>query len=175
MNKLLFFLSSIFLFISCASFRDFENNENLKILTKENLELLNGSYANTRRIPPLNDYEDIFSDKRRKAEVIGEYYSLVKVIDDKRIKVDVYKGDTIKNTFKLRGKIKNGYFELRRKYFLLPAIIVTGYSSAKFRIGILKDNTLVTDSKKISFGLGYFVYPYGEVIKNVNIKHKRID
>ncbi len=175
MNRLLFFSSSIFLFISCASFRDFENNENLNTLTKENLELLNGSYANTRRIPPINDYEDIFSDNRRKQEVIGEYYSLVTVIDHKKIKVDVCKGDTIKNTFKLRGSIKKGYFELRRKYFFLPAILVTGYSSSKFRIGILKDSTLVTDSKNISFGLVYFVYPYGEVSERVNIEHKRID
>lgn len=175
MNRLLFFLSSIILFISCASFRDFENKENLKILTKENLELLNGSYANTSRIPTINDYEDIFSDKRRKEEVIGEYYSLVKVIDHKSIRVDICKGDTIKNTFKLRGKIKNGYFELRRKYFFLPAILVTGYSSAKFRIGVLKDNTLVTDSKNISFGLVYFVYPYSEVTEKADVKHKRID
>jgi len=153
------------------------------MLSEENLTLLDGSYR--RYSEHQNEgslqgdlYWNLFSDLLLyllsiSYEVGGDSIFIeLKVINKNKIFVshkisnDTYASKTMK------GKIKDGYFEFRRKYLFIPMVIVNLYRTSKFRIGISKDYYLITDFKQLSLGTTYLIIPFSEKKNENNIIFK---
>jgi len=57
----------------------------------------------------------------------------------------------------------------------IPAITFNTFYSSKFRIGYLKDDNLITDFKKVEFGIYYFLVPFSNNKEINNLIHKKVD
>src|SRR5690606_22996585 len=97
------------------------------------------------------------------------------VVNSKKVEVTILKDDSILKSYKMRGKIKNGYFEGRRKYLFVPTIYLNVFRTRKFRFGILENNNLITDFKEVAFGTGFVVIPFYDKTLNSNVEYKKID
>lgn len=178
---------------SCSCFTKSVDNNNGITLTASNLTLLNGKYErkstiisnnslNSLNVKDLhwnffaNSYSYIFSNNSRGLNVKDSTQFIeIKVINKNKILVShINMGDTLISKT-MKGKIKRGYFEIKRKYLFIPTVVVNLYSDSKFRITLSNDNNLLTDFKQISFGTTYFIFPFYERIKGKNVIFKRIE
>ncbi len=64
--------------------------------------------------------------------------------------LDLAENSGIIKTKKIKGKLKNGYFELKRNHLLIPIIFTNLYRNRKFRLGLLNNGNLITDYNEIS-------------------------
>ena len=73
-----------------------------------------------------------------------EKYIQIEFINSHKAKISFYHNDKFIFTKKIRGKIKNGYFYLRPKAFVIPLIpLIFGYSFQRTRIGKSRDNLII--------------------------------
>ncbi|MFV0304163.1 MAG: hypothetical protein ACK5IC_01615 [Moheibacter sp.] len=173
-KNLMTFLLPLLIINSCTTFRDIETEREIIILTKNNLELLNGKYNNQNYIPPISAVRKTFSSNNNGVGgAIGEHFIELQVLSPKKINANIWIENSVVKTFKLRGKIKNGYFELRRKNFVFPLIYVNIFQNSKFRIGILKNMNIITDYREIEFGTVYFLSPFSNNYETLNSVHPR--
>jgi hypothetical protein len=161
--KSIFFLLIISVLTSCATLKSDKLVDKQIELTKENLILLNGRYSRK----PVNQSEkwkgDLFFNFYTRGYNVGADSLCavkLKVIDEKHLSVTIMKNDSIIKSRVLKGKIKNGYFEMNRRVFFIPALYLNVFRTTKFRIGFLDNNNLTTDFKEISWGTGFFIIPF---------------
>ena len=181
--KLLPYLCLLLLISSCATFKSNEVLKNKIELTKENLHLVNGTYENNESEGAgYLDYfwGSFFKNKESKFIYHMEleenpcYYITLKVIDKKKIYATLYVNETLIKSYIIEGRIKNGYFEQNRKVYIIPAILLNQYHSSKFRIGLLKNNNVITDSKKIEFSNYYFFGFTDDNYSYYNLEHEKM-
>ena len=172
--KIIFVFSCTIFLSSCSCLKTTVDNNNGITLTESNLTLLNGKYE--RLSAQSNDNSgDLYWTFFDRGHCMGSGFFELKVINKNKISVSYIEGnDTIKSKNK-KGKIKNGYFEFRRKYFFIPGIFVNLYRDSKFRIKPSNDNDLLTDYKQISFGTSMFIIPFYEKLKENNMIFKQIE
>ena len=177
MKNLLFLFSTVIVFSSCSSLRKCHKNPDLIEITETNYELLNGTYTDdsfqNKDSIKGNLHWDFF-DRGYNNVNLTEHIKLT-MINEKTIRVNYYDGDSIVRTKEFNGKIKDGYFNLKRKYFIMPALYVNAFRNRKFRIGILSNNNLITDYHQILFGTVFFLYPVGENVKEYDVEFERIN
>ena len=179
------FLLIIFL-TSCSCLKKNVENNGI-ILTESNLTLLNGKYErkSTQTLTDSISVGDLYSNFYANSYIFGEAKGLnhksdtdffeLKVINKNKILVSYIDGnDTIRSEI-VKGKIRNGYFELKRKYLFLPIILANVYSDSKFRIKPSHSGDLITDYKRIDFGTFYFVIPFYFKEEKYNTIFKRIE
>lgn len=188
MKKIISILLLTMLFTSCSCLKKSIDSNGI-ILNESNLTLLNGKYE--RKLEQLNEnsssigdldwiffsnsYSNIFKeDKGLNLNSNTDFFEL-KVIDKNKILVSYIDGnDTIRSKIR-KGKIKNGYFEFKRKHLFLPFILTNFYRDSKFRIKLSHNGDLVTDYNQISFGTVYFIIPFYDKEKEYNLIFKRVD
>jgi len=151
-------------------------NSDSVVLTASNLTLLDGKYERFSKQQGTNagDLYWAFFDRGYNHRGNTEFFEL-KVINKNKLKVlyiDEY--ETIKDKI-MKGEIKNGYFEFKRKYLFIPAVYVNLYRDSKFRIRLTKDNNLLADYNQISFGTFVVIVPFYENEKANNMIFKRIE
>ncbi len=184
-HKIILYLCIILLNYSCATLKGSEIVNNKVELTKENLNLINGNYKiNEKEYPSYLNYflGSFFTNKesilvykiKKKTDVKPLFFMTLSVLNKNKIKAELKINDSILKTYTIKGKIKNGYFEQNRKGYILPALLFNEYHSYKFRIGLLNNGNIMTDSKKVNFGTVYFFSPFNDSGSNYNVKHIKI-
>ncbi len=168
----------ISIFTSCASLKSDKFVDGQIELTKQNLTLINGKYARN----PVNQSEnwkgDLFWNFYTRGYNVGADSLCaveLKVIDEKHLDVTLMKNDSIIKSKVLKGKIKNGYFEMKRRVFFVPALYLNVFRTTKFRIGLLENENLTTDYKQVAFGTGFFVIPFFNKEKEFDFEFGKID
>jgi hypothetical protein len=169
------------LIFSCSCLQQFSNNENRIYLSELNLNLLNGKYEVTSLKNKDSVNGDLFYNLYYNTYNAFKYdinnpKGLIElnVISKNKIETKYIVKDKIMKIKILKGKIKNGYFVFRRKYCFMPFIFVNLFRNNMFRIGFLNNGNLITDYNQISFGTGYFIFPFYENIKEYDIEFNRI-
>jgi hypothetical protein len=172
--KLIRFILILFLFSSCSTLKKSIKPESFIELTPTNIELINGRYeVNSTDSLNNNDLHWIIFDSGYNRKDSIESIEL-KVINNKKILITHYDGDSIVESKIFHGKIKDGYFQFRRKYLVIPILFVNLYRNRILRIGILKNSDLITDYNQISLGTFYFIFPFYSNKRNNNFEFKRI-
>jgi len=169
---------------SCASFRENSANKNLIELSTENISLINGVYLNNtdKKVLPsdyfwganykMKEYESVY---KLVYEKNYPYYIKLKALNDRQIEITIIVDDKILKSYTINGKLKNGYFEQNRKMYIIPALIINVYHSSKFRIGLLNNGNLVTDYRKIEFGIVLTPpFYFNNTENSQNIEHKKL-
>ncbi|ADV48738.1 hypothetical protein Celal_1425 [Cellulophaga algicola DSM 14237] len=179
-NKMMLYGYILILISSCATLKKNEMAEHQIELTNENLHLINGTYENNEHMrPPYLDYFWGSYLKAKEFKILSKevteeknpYLITLKVVNKKKINATVKIKDRILKTYTIRGRIKNGYFEQNRKMYILPALLINEYHSSKFRIGLLENDKVITDYRKIEFGTVYFFQPYTNTASDYNQTH----
>jgi len=176
--KPLNFLLLISILTSCATLKPDKYVDGQIELTKENLNLLNGKYSRN----PVNQSEkwkgDLFWNFYTRGYNVGADSLCaikLKVIDEKHLDVTIMKNDSIIKSKVLKGKIKNGYFEMKRRVFFIPTIYLNVFRTTKFRIGLLENENLTTDYKQIAWGTGFVIIPFFDKEKYPDFEYGKLN
>lgn len=165
----------VFTLSSCAALKPASKVKETIPLTKDNLSMLDGSYeilstdSSKITLDAGLTFDRYYIDRGNiKNRVI------LKIIDEKQILITIYDGSSTVRKKKVRGKIRNGYFECsltRLKTFWLA---FNSYGRQKNRIGILKNGDLTLDVKYKIFGF-VVIFPSAFAGKeNYNLVFRRI-
>ncbi|RZS93985.1 hypothetical protein EV197_2567 [Aquimarina brevivitae] len=168
----------ISIFTACASLKSDPFVDGQMELTKHNLYALNGKYT---RNP-------VHHTKTHKGDLFWNFYTrgynvgadslcavALKVIDEKQLNVTIMKKDSLIKSRILKGKLKNGYFEMKRRVLFIPSIFLNVFRTSKFRIGLLENGNLTTDFKQIAWGTGFVIIPFYNKKKEFNVEYAKID
>jgi hypothetical protein len=152
---------------SCASFQSAKFQLQQIGINKQNYHLLNGRYSRQiiKKDAHPNNGDDLFWNffqKGRHHMIKDENICSVQLLalNPKRLKVTYLKNDTIIISRIMKGRIKNGYFELNRNYLILPTIIFNICRTIKFRVGVLENGNLTADYREVAFGTGFVIIPF---------------
>jgi hypothetical protein len=168
--------------ISCSSFRKIEDTKDKISLTKENINLIDGLYLNNTDVEvlPMNyfwgknykmkEYESVY---KLVYEQKKPYFINLKALNEKQIQVTIFVDNQILKSYILKGKLNNGYFEQKRKIYMIPMIIFNVYHNSKFRIGKLKNNNLITDYDQKEYSHYAFSFK-NNCEKLENIEHFKV-
>ncbi len=176
--KHLYFFLAIFTLTSCATLKSDKLVDGQVELTKENLNLLNGKYSRN----PVNQSEkwkgDLFWNFFTRGYNVGadSLCSVkIRVVDERNLDVTLLKNDSIIKSKVIKGKLKNGYFEMKRRIFFIPAIYLNIFRTTKFRIGLLENQSLTTDYIQIALGTGFVIIPFFEKEEEPDFEYKKLD
>ena len=168
----------ISIFTSCASLKSDKFVDGQIELTKQNLTSINGKYTRN----PVNQSEkwkgDLFWNFYTRGFNVGADSLCaveLNIIDERRLNVTIMKNDSIIKSKVLKGKIKNGYFEMKRRVFFIPTIYLNVFRTTKFRIGLLENNNLTTDYKQVSWGTGFVIIPFINNEKEPDFEYKKLN
>ncbi len=147
--RYLYFLLLLFLG-SCAPFNHAPGHSELNSLTEENLSSLNGEYSifSTDTTYRTLEYSLMMTSNFNmlKHPEEGDYIG-IKYLGDNTIEANLFVGDSLAQTEKLKGRIKNGYFYLKPMRSVSPFyLLLNGYTSQRTRIGLLENNNLILDN-----------------------------
>lgn len=181
--KILYIIILIYGFnISCSSFSKIEDNKDKIYLTNENINLIDGVYLNNTEVEvlPMNyfwgknykmkEYESVY---KLVFEQKKPYFIKLKALNEKQIQVTIFVDNQILKSFILKGKLNNGYFEQKRKIYIIPMMIFNVYHNSKFRIGKLKNNNLITDYNQKEYT--HYAFTFINNCKNLEkIEHFKV-
>ncbi|MDH7462972.1 hypothetical protein QEG73_16875 [Chitinophagaceae bacterium 26-R-25] len=169
------FLCQTLLLFSCACLTKTVDNENRIPISSANLNDLNGTFKNNSRIGKDSIkgvlYSDIFDFGYNPKDSINFFE--FKAVASNKLLVTYWDNNQIKKQKTFTGKFDNGYFVFKRKYLVIPAVMVNLYRNRKFRVGLLKNGNLITDYKQISLGSFYVILPYFDKHKEYNIEFEK--
>ena len=176
MKHFIFILLLALFSSSCSCLKKNFDSRNSIALTEANLILLDGKYErlSTQQGKNAGDLYWDFFDKGYNSRGNTEFFEL-KVLNKHKLSVLYIDGNEIVKDKIVKGKIKSGYFELKRKYLFIPMIFVNLYRDSKFRIRLTNDMNLLADYKQISFGTIVFLVPFYEKEQETNIIFQRIE
>ena len=107
----------------------------------------------------------------------NECFVELMMINTKSLLVTYIANERIIDSKIMKGRLKDGYFELRHNVFIVPAIFVNVCRTIKFRIGLLANGNLTADYREVVFGTGFIIIPVFDDIKTMDCvykKHKRL-
>lgn len=174
-------LSLLFILIlsisSCSTLRKAHRNEQIINLSSENRELINGRY-NVNSLINQDSVEgdlywNIFDRGYNKSNTVE--FIEIKAIDSNKILINHYDGDSIVKSKVFNGKYKNGYFQFKRRWLVIPGIFVNLYRNRMFRVGILVNGNIITDYNQISLGTVVFIWPFFENKREFNFEFEKMN
>ena len=136
-------MTSLLLLASCSSLRKSPKNEDRVILDESNFNLINGKYIMVSKKDRCVEFE----------------------VKDHKTLLMHYNGN---KTLKIKGKLKDGYFVLKRSDFFFPLVI-----NEKARICLLNNGTLIIDHNQIMEGTRYVIIPFYENENDYNIEFEK--
>ena len=146
-------------------------------LTKENLNLLIGNYSRKPVNQPEKWKGDLFWDFTTRGYNIGadSLCSVkIKVVNEKSLNITLMKNDSILKSKVVKGKLKNGYFEMKRRVFFIPTIYLNVFRTTKFRLGLLDNQSITTDYKQITWGTGFVIIPFFDKEEEPNFEYRKL-
>jgi hypothetical protein len=84
------------------------------------------------------------------------------------------KNDSILKSKVVKGKLKNGYFEMKRRVFFIPTIYLNVFRTTKFRLGLLDNQSITTDYKQITWGTGFVIIPFFDKEEEPNFEYRKL-
>jgi hypothetical protein len=179
MNKgsYLIFLCLSSVFFSCSGLRQVADAKDRIPLQKKNLADLNGKYNNEPK--PGKDsartdlYWNIFDIGYNAKDSIC--YIEIKATGPDKLNIALWDNNQIVKSKIFKGKIRSDYFVFKRRYLIIPAILVNLFRNRRFRIGLLPNGNIITDYNQISFGSFYVILPYIEKRKYYGIEFERVN
>ena len=166
---------------SCATMHPDKFQPQQTSIDYQNYYLLNGRFSRhglSKDSCKRND-EDLFWDLFRQ----GHHYMIndtndctveLLTLNPKQLKVTYLINDSVIDSRILNGRIKYGYFELRRSTLIIPAIIVNIFRTIKFRFGILENGNLTTDYREVAFGTAFLIIPVYYDEKREDLEFQKI-
>jgi len=172
---LLTFISLII--FSCSSLRNANDNQNKINLVDTNIISLAGRYEvsvkDTFREKNASLTWDIF-DRGYNPKSNHDFIE-IEIQSSRQIKVSYWDSLTLIKSKAFKGRLKNGYFNFKRRYLIAPTIVINLYRNRVLRIGLLPNKNLITDYHQISLGTFYLILPYLERKKEYAVEFKRIE
>lgn len=161
---------------SCSTLKHAVENQDRIPFSKTNLNLLNGKF---NVYPGLRDStkEDLYwavFDVGYNPKYKPNFIEL-KSIGTNKLSVTYWDGTQRVKSKIFKGKIKDGYFVFRRRYMIIPAIVVNLYRNRIFRIGLLPNGSLITDYDQFSLATFYIVLPALEHRKYYGVEFERLN
>lgn len=164
-RKTIPFLLLVSVISSCATLKSDKLVGGQIPLTKDNLVLINGDFSRASINQPNKHNGDLFWNFNNKGYNVGPdslCFVRIKVVNEKRLDVTLLNDDGVIKSKILKGRLKNGYFEMNRRSFIVPGIFLNVCRTTKFRIGLLNNKNLTTDYKEIAWGTGFVIIPFFE-------------
>jgi hypothetical protein len=161
--KLIFLLSTV-LFTSCASIKNYEENDLKKITNVKEIE---GEYENKSSENENLKHKNIKSyiDFRNKIKDTTEIRSVkINILSDNKIQFLFITENGTENNYESKYKLtKNGLILLKNKNFRLTGLglpyIFGGYQINKTELGLTKQNQLILNGVKVDEGAILIVLP----------------
>lgn len=151
MKKIFFYLCFVLTIVNCAGFKNVDN-DNAR-LTKNNLSCIDGNYSNyplDGQLGYIDGLTDVF-DRNTNMFIFKHKYDTrevnlrLKIINEKRLNVKIYKKEKLLFDKDLRVKLKNdGFLYLKEKRFMLEGIplVLGGWNFQKSRLTVDENNNL---------------------------------
>lgn len=177
LRNFLYGICILFTVSACATLKTSPISEHRIKLSEDSLALLNGTYSRTSLTKFNTATGDLFWNFYTRGYAIESdslYAVTIEVLDATHINVSLFENDRMLRSKTLRGKLKNGYFEMRLRKFILPAVYLNCCRSTKFRIGLQENMHLITDYEQISWGTGFVLIPFYNKETAFNIEYERI-
>jgi len=159
------------LLVSCKSLTNLSPSSDITYITKDNFAILSGKYSNRQdtcfgtiehspnrpnnenNIPLISRLFMFHED----FDYLGQQSISLEVISPRSLAVSMYQNDTLLMTKTIRGNIRNGYFNVHRKVFLIPIVpLFIWFHNEKVRLSIA-NNQLILDHNLNSCGLFFIV------------------
>lgn len=176
---LFFLIAACIMNLSCATLKPDKFVDGQVRVTAGNLNLLEGKYSRSAVVEPEKGKSDLFWNFYAKGYNVGPdnlCSVTLEIINQDHLKVTLYKNDSIIKAKTLKGKVRNGYFEMNRRVLIIPVLFMNLVRTSKFRIGLLKEGDITTDYKDVSWGTVYFIIPFLERRKEIDAEYpKEID
>ena len=187
MKKYCFILLSI-LFFSCGVFED--RNGNFQKIDITNVNMLNGTYsvfANNKlktEYPYFDNANEKFYRKYGRGEkdtisfdtISGGKFKL-KIIDNKKLKIDFIKNEKVIKSQTLKYKFKNdGFLYVKNRNIIISGIpyIFGGVDVKKIRIALNQNNELIINDVFDSTGAFLLIFGDAKVWESTN-EYKRVE
>jgi len=173
----LIFICLSYVSFSCSSLRQAAACKDRIQLQDANLTDLNGRYNND----PKSNKDSTRTDLYWNIFDIGynpkdsNCYIEIKATDKDKLNIALWDNNHIVKSKIFKGKIKRNYFVFKRRYLIIPIILVNLFRNRKFRIGLLPNGNIITDYNQISFGSFYVILPYIEKRKYYGIEFERVN
>jgi hypothetical protein len=118
----------------------------------------------------MKEYESVY---KLVYEQKMPYFIKLKALNEKQIEITIFVDNQILKSYILKGKLNNGYFEQKRKVYMIPMVIFNVYHNSKFRIGKLKNDNLITDYNQKDYT--HYVFSFINNSENLeNIEHIKV-
>lgn len=133
-----------------------DNKQPIQIMEQNNLRQFNGVYelhsidSNTT-LEYTFTYKSLFN--RQQLPGFNDYMQL-SAIDEKHMSATLYVNNKIVKSKKIKGKIRNNYFEFHSSCFSLKYVFFL-YRQQTNRLALSKDGNLLLDTNK--GGIGFFL------------------
>lgn len=159
MIKFILIISLLGIFTGCSPLKKIPDKGVQKIADSNDAKKMNGSYKLLRNEPDnfILSLEDIFyfrSDYHNGNRADSTYLMQLKFLDERTLRADLYKKDSLIETRIAKGKIRKNYFILRDHievpYFYL---LFNVFKSGKSRIALLPNRNLKADFASGGCGL----------------------
>jgi hypothetical protein len=162
---LLYYTINAITLTSCLSTKKLIKNDSF---LENNISALNGIYENvavtasdvvkSERSLYLLFFNNNHYDKNNEGQI------KIKAVSDRKIQIDYIVEDEIRKSQKFKGKIKNNFFVIERKWKLLGLPPILGfYYESKIAIGLSEDDLLYIRKGTYDIGgLIFFVAGYEE-------------
>lgn len=140
----------VFLTEACVPLKKAERNNLLK-LDNNNKHVLNGKYANRAPRNNSNGFYSLWFEldyHRKNTDTVPEQAVVqLETLSPKRVKAGLWNNDTLIKTITLKGKIKDGYFSVKRYYNIVPIpFLYFRHNDHKIRLGKTTNGLLVADA-----------------------------
>ncbi|WP_264558937.1 hypothetical protein [Flavobacterium sp. N2270] len=159
MKKLIGSIIIIVILTSCSSVKNSISKNNVKKVSEENFELLNGTYKNSSAEPNMK-FTSLWSVLNYNAKEYDNWKDLnVKIsinkIDQKSIILSLLENEKIIEEINIKGEIQDNYylFKNQKKAKMMVFILIWGIGNSSVKIGISEKNELIVLSKTEGIGL----------------------
>lgn len=160
---------------ACSSLPPVNQDHPYTKLTESNFQDLNGAYKIISKDTSYRNlsYSLLQNDQYRPEP--GDRIEL-NMVDVNQVKISLYQNDTIIDGNIIKGKLENGYFELKNllKFHLYMGVF-TGYSEQKTRIRLDPNNNLLVDTAGSGCAFLIFIPIICSETENYNLKFERIN
>jgi len=168
-------LVSAFASVSCGSLKKASKHPGRTVLNDSTFSQLKGKYNDHS---PGKDslkeslYWDIFDRGINPSNRL--HYIELEPVGNSQLKVSCWDGLNRKRSKVFRGQLKDNYFIFRRRYDMVPVLLINLFRGRAFRIGMLENGNLITDYHQLSAGTFYVLVPYVEHRKSFGVEFDRI-
>jgi hypothetical protein len=166
-----------FAITSCSSLKGTVDSENRIHLSDSTPQHLAGKFKTSSTLPATSYKADLawdIFDWGYTPKTSFDYIEIRPAANNKLL-IEYWDSTTLIKSKLFKGNFKNGYFIFKRKYLVIPAVLVNLFRARSFRIGLLPNGNLITDYKQVSGGSFYVLLPYFNKKKEYAVEFEKLN